>query len=193
MLFRSTHLGNLPEWRPIDPLLTGLASLDSVPDLPPLRVEFYGYLYPRAHELIERLNPTLARHQLSIHNSVGHLDSHRVAAESDILLVMIGLRHVDNQPSKFFVYLGHKKPVLIVGPAGNPIQKIVEDLGIGVYADVRSNTSIRDGIQELAKNYKAYQQAFEKQHQKLKLYGADEVAANLMAVLDQTLANTKFA
>ena len=185
------HLGSLPEWRPIDPLLAALTSLEKMPDAPQLSIDLYGYLYPKAHDLIDRLNLQSDRYRFRLHNSLDHLGSHWVAANADILLVMIGGRHLDNQPSKFFVYLGHKRPVLVIGPLGNPIEKIINDTGIGVYADVRDVNSIRRGMLELINNFGAYQEAFDRQYHELRRYAADRVALSLINVYDETLKRSR--
>ena len=179
------HLGNLPEWRPIDPLLEALRSLGKSVDLGLLNIAIYGYVYPRAIELV-RSDPRLSS-CFSICPAVNHFQSHLVAGRADILLVMIGARHLDNQPSKFFVYLGHPRPVLVIGPKNNPIQSLVEQLGIGVYCDVNSVASIRDGIVEIVSNYDFYCQAFSDNAAAISRYRADAVAADLLSVFDQTM------
>jgi hypothetical protein len=100
---------------------------------------------------------------------------------------MIGPRHLDNQPSKFFVYLGHHKPVLVIGPPGNPIEDLVNQLGIGVFCDVRNILSIRDGLIEIAQHYDTYQSNFDRHLHAIKRYAADAVAADLLAVFDATM------
>lgn len=184
---RLVHLGNLPEWRPIDPLLHALAALEEQPGLPALQIDFYGYLYPKAQEMIRTLPQQSGKLTINVYNSVDHLKSHHIASTSDILLVMIGPRHLDNQPSKFFVYLGHHKPVLVIGPPGNPIEDLVNQLGIGVFCDVRNILSIRDGLIEIAQHYDTYQSNFDRHLHAIKRYAADAVAADLLAVFDATM------
>ena len=184
--YRLVHLGNLPEWRPIDPLLEALAGLEGRLATDGLSIDLYGYLYPAAHALIRALPAGACRVQ--IHPSVDHLESHRVAAGADILLVMIGPRHRDNQPSKFFVYLGHHKPVLVIGPPGNPIQGLVEGLGIGLFCDVNDPAAIRDGLADIVTRYGTYQAAFNQNSSAIQRYRADAVAGDLLAVFDATLA-----
>lgn len=183
---RLVHLGNLPEWRPIDPLLQALASPG--PHLPPLQFDFYGYLYPRAQALIQQLQSSSESLSIRIHAAVNHQQSHHVAAAADVLLVMIGPRHLDNQPSKFFVYLGHHKPVLVIGPPGNPIQALVNDLGIGVYCDVHDHEAIRHGLHQIASHYALYQQAFSRGDGAIERFSAPAVARELLAVLDASLS-----
>jgi len=187
---RLVHLGNLPEWRPIDPLLQALASLEDRLQPQCLQIDFYGYLYPRAQELIHGLPQAPGQLSIHIHAAVDHLHSHHVAAQADILLVMIGPRHLDNQPSKFFVYLGHHKPVLVIGPPGNPIQALVEQLGIGLFCDVHNPLAIRDGLLEIVHHYPRYQAAFARRIDGIQRFGADAVAADFLAVLDATLEHS---
>jgi hypothetical protein len=124
--YNFVHLGNLPEWRPINPLLDALSWLQDQHEWHPVHISLYGYVYPAAVDLIKS-NPDLAS-CFTIRPAVGHIESHLVADQADVLLVMIGSRHLDNQPSKFFVYLGHPKPLLVIGPLGNPIQALIEEL-----------------------------------------------------------------
>jgi glycosyltransferase involved in cell wall biosynthesis len=100
---------------------------------------------------------------------------------------MIGRRHRDNQPSKFFAYLGHQKPVLVVGPLGNPIQKIVEDLGIGIYADVDHPDSIESALRHLIDNYDQYVKAFTINQAGVEAYSAKNVARRWIQILDQVM------
>jgi len=176
------HLGNLPEWRPINPLLDALTWLGGQGDWPPVHIALYGYVYPAAVELI-KTNPRLASH-FSIRPAVSHMDSHLVAEQADILLVMIGSRHLDNQPSKFFVYLGHPRPLLVIGPPGNPIQALIEELQIGVFCDVNDQASIRDGLKRLTTNYQQYADAYARNSSLISRYRADRVAADLLSILD---------
>lgn len=179
------HLGNLPEWRPIEPLLDALTWLESQHDLPSVYTSLYGYVYPAAIELIKS-KPIIASH-FSIRPAVGHIESHHVAEQADILLVMIGSRHLDNQPSKFFVYLGHPKPLLVIGPPGNPIQSLIEELHIGVYCDVNNQSSIREGLKEVTSNYMNFVDSYKRNSTLIRRYRADAVAADLLSILDTVM------
>jgi hypothetical protein len=180
--YQIAHLGNLPEWRPIDPLIDALTWLDGQSDWHPVHIALYGYLYPAATELIKS-NPRLASH-FSIRPAVSHGDSHLVAEQADILLVMIGSRHLDNQPSKFFVYLGHPRPLLVIGPPENPIEALIDELQIGVFCDVNNQVSIQNGLKEITANYRYYAEAYARNSALISRYRADAVAANLLSVLD---------
>lgn len=182
------HLGNLPEWRPINPLLNALESLQGYHDWHPVHISLYGYVYPAAVELIKS-NPSLAS-CFTIRPAVGHIESHLVADQADILLVMIGSRHLDNQPSKFFVYLGHPKPLIVIGPPGNPIQALIEELQIGVYCDVNDQTSIQEGLISITSDYKHYTEAFKRNGELIKRYRADAVAADLLSILDAVMGHS---
>ena len=177
------HLGNLPEWRPINTFVNALEQLIAVDQNVKLRLSFYGYVYEGAKELIR--NHPLIANRCQFYPAVSHQESHDVAENSDLLLVMIGRRHRDNQPSKFFVYLGHHKPVLVVGPLGNPIQAIVENLGIGVYADVDRPDSIEAGMRQLMDHYEHYVKAFEINQTKVQAYSAKNVAEKWVKILDK--------
>jgi len=180
--YKIVHLGNLPEWRPIDPLIDALTWLDGQSDWHPVQIALYGYVYPGATELIKS-NPRLAS-QFSIRPAVSHFDSHLVAEQADILLVMIGSRHLDNQPSKFFVYLGHPRPLLVIGPPGNPIEALIEELQIGVFCDVNDQASIQDGLRRITTNYQHYAKAYAQNSALISRYRADIVAADLLSILD---------
>ena len=181
------HLGNLPEWRPLNTFVSALNQLIGRDKLIKLRLSFYGYVYDGAKELIKS-SPAIASH-CEFHPAVSHQESHDVAKNSDLLFVMIGRRHRDNQPSKFFAYLGHHKPVLVVGPLGNPIQKIVEDLGIGIYADVDRPDSIEAALRHLIDNYGEYVKAFTVNQAGVEAYSAKNVARRWIQILDQVMLN----
>jgi hypothetical protein len=186
--YNFVHLGNLPEWRPIDPLLDALTWLQGQHNWRPVNISLYGYVYPAAVELIQS-NPSLAS-CFRIRPAVGHVESHLVAGQADILLVMIGSRHLDNQPSKFFVYLGHPKPLIVIGPPGNPIQVLVEELQIGVYCDVNNQLSIQEGLKKITSNYKYYVDAFRRNSSLIQRYRADAVAADLLSILDSVMSRS---
>jgi glycosyltransferase involved in cell wall biosynthesis len=179
------HLGNLPEWRPLNTFITALDNLIGSDKLVQLRLSFYGYVYGGAKELIKS-NPAIAR-LCDFHPAVSHQRSHVIAERSNLLFVMIGRRHRDNQPSKFFEYLGHHKPVLVVGPLGNPIQKIVEDLGIGIYADVDHPDSIEAALYHLIDNYCQYVKAFTVNQVGVEAYSAENVAHKWIQTLEQVM------
>jgi hypothetical protein len=103
---------------------------------------------------------------------------------------MIGSRHLDNQPSKFFVYLGHPKPLIVIGPPGNPIQALIEELQIGVYCDVNNQASIREGLARITSDYKYYAEAFKRNADLIKRYRADAVAADLISILDTVVSHS---
>lgn len=181
------HLGNLPEWRPLNTFVSALNHLIGMDRLIKLRLSFYGYVYEGAKELIKS-SPAIAS-RCEFHSAVSHQESHNVAQDCDLLFVMIGRRHRDNQPSKFFAYLGHHKPVLVVGPLGNPIQKIVEDLGIGIYADVDHPDSIEAALRLLIDNYDQYVKAFTLNQAGVESYSAKNVAHKWIQILDQVMIN----
>jgi hypothetical protein len=129
-------------------------------------------------------NPILSN-QIRIHPAISYNASHSIAEEVDILMVVIGERHVDNQPSKFFDYLGHKKPILAVGPQGNPIQIIIESLGIGIFCDVRDPKSIQRGILGLSSHYNQFTQAYLNHDMEISKYSAPAVAKRWIEILDE--------
>jgi hypothetical protein len=178
---RLAHLGMLPEWRPIDALLQAVDATKI-----PVSIDIFGYLYPAAQQQILS-NPSL-RSQIRCHNPVSYLDSHCVAEDASAILVVIGPRHLDNLPSKFFEYLGHRKPVFVVGPLGNPIQQIVEDLQIGLYCDVNSAGSIQSGFEVLSSNYDSMIEAFDFNQTAINRYSASQVAKHWCDCLDKMLS-----
>ena len=166
------HLGMLPEWRPIDALIEALedAAMQSVY----VQIDVFGYLYPGAKQLIQS-KPQLRR-QIRCNKPVCYSESHYVAEDASALMVVIGPRHLDNQPSKFFEYLGHHKPLLVLGPPGNPIQNLVEELNIGVYCDILSPRDIVAGIIKLSTEYGDFVAAFKRHKDAISVYSAAEVA-----------------
>jgi glycosyltransferase involved in cell wall biosynthesis len=176
------HLGNLPKWRPLNTFIDALNCLIGADKSVKFRISFYGYVYEGAKELIKK-NPAIAS-RCDFHPAVSHQESHVIAERADLLFVMIGRRHRDNQPSKFFEYLGHHKPVLVVGPMGNPIQKIVEDLAIGIYADVDHPDSIETALSKLIDHYGQYVKAFEINKTGVEAYSAKNVAGRWAETLD---------
>ena len=177
------HLGNIPEWRPVDSILESMLMARETLNPICIQLTIYGYLYKRAREVIDS-NPILSN-QIRIHHAISYNASHSIAEKVDILMVVIGERHVDNQPSKFFDYLGHKKPILAVGPQGNPIQIIIESLGIGVFCDVRDPKSIQQGILELSSHYNQFTQAYLNHDMEISKYSAPAVAKRWIEILDE--------
>ena len=185
------HLGNIPEWRPMDSLLEAMIKIQEISNPIRIQLTIYGYLYKRARQMIGA-NPILSS-QLIIHPAVSYAASHVIAERADILMVIIGERHVDNQPSKFFDYLGHKKPILAVGPPGNPIQSIIESLGIGIFCDVRRPQSIQQGILKLSAHYNQFTQSYLDHDTEITEYSAPTVAKRWIAILDSVHAKSKGA
>lgn len=140
------HPGNLGPWRPIEPLLEAVRRWQRA-GLGELRILLYGYLYEAARTAI-RSDPTL-RTAIRVHAAVSNERSHQLAASADAVLVLIGPRHTDNLPSKFFEYLPHTTPVLVAGPAGNPLEAIVDDLHKGLYCDIENSAAIFDALATL--------------------------------------------
>lgn len=168
------HLGNLGPWRPIEPFLDALLNLQRHrPDIR-LHVSLYGFLYEQASMRI-RSSPELLS-MVGPHQPVDHEHSHSLAAEADILLVVIGPRHTDNLPSKFFDYLGHSRPILILGPTGNPLEAIIAKLGIGLYKDIQSREAIEQGLTEIITNPSAYTSGYRRNAALIRNYSSDSVA-----------------
>jgi len=178
---RMAHLGMLPEWRPIDTLLKAVddASVS-------VNIDIFGYLYPEAQQQI--LSSPSLRSQVRCHKAVSYPDSHHIAEDSNAILVVIGPRHLDNLPSKFFEYLGHRKPVFVIGPPGNPIQQIVTDLEIGLYCDVNDAESIRSGFELLSSRYDSMITAFDTNQDAINQYSASQVAKHWCECLDKMLS-----
>lgn len=178
---RLVYLGMLPEWRPIEALLT---ALEAVPIS--VQIDIFGYLYPEAKEAI-LASPGLSR-AIRVNRPVSYEASHDLAEESMGLLVAIGPRHVDNQPSKFFEYLGHRKPFLVLGPKGSPVEVLIRDLEIGVYCDIGSSESICAGILSFHNQYYSYVEAYDRNQELIEQYSAPRVAGRWADCLNAMLS-----
>ncbi len=178
------HLGMLPEWRPIGPLMDAIKETRLSLDL-----DIFGFLYPQAVQQIQA-DPLLSR-RVRCFKPVSYSESHHIAEDCGALLVVIGPRHLDNQPSKFFEYLGHKKPVFVIGPLGNPIEDIVNDLGIGVYCDVSDSQAIKTGLLRLDADYESMIRAFDLNQDMIERYSAKSVAAHWSWCLNRMLQSPK--
>ncbi|MEB3334523.1 MAG: hypothetical protein VKP70_06020 [Cyanobacteriota bacterium] len=182
------YLGMLPEWRPIEPLLDALracAHLDG-PRNPPIQLAIHGFVYGRARERI-RCDPRLAA-MIQLRPLVDYTTSHWLAEDTDVQLVVIGPRHLDNYPSKFFEYLGHRKPLLILGPPQNPLRHIVAELKIGLYVDGRRCEAIVAALDTLRADYDRFQLAYGTHGEAIAAYSAPRVAQRFCNLLDQALA-----
>jgi len=180
------HLGNLPAYRPIDSILQAFETFQSKPNNPRLEFDFYGYVYPEAVRQIK--NSAGLSQATHVHKEVTHSQSHQIAGSSDVLIVVIGPRHTDNCPSKFFEYLCHPKPILVIGPKGNPIEGMVATLGIGVYCEVENSEEIAAGIAKIVSGYHNYQEAFKKNRTLLYGYSAQTTAGKWAAILNQAIS-----
>lgn len=186
---RMVHLGNLPSYRPIDSILQAFELFQAKPDRPKLQLDFYGYVYPEA---VRRIKSSASLSQaIHIHKEVTHSQSHEIAGGSDALLVVIGPRHIDNVPSKFFEYLCHHKPVLVIGPKDNPVEEMVARLGVGVYSDISKPDDIVAGLASIAENYDAFRVAYTKNKDLIHEYSAERTAERWAEALDACLLTDK--
>jgi len=167
------HPGNLGPWRPIEPLLEAVRRWEREGH-GELRILLYGYLYAAARTAI-RSDPSL-RTAIRVHAAVSNERSHQLAEAADALLVLIGPRHTDNLPSKFFEYLPHATPVLVAGPLGNPLQAILEDLHKGLYCDIESSSSIFDALVALQRQTSGYRDRHRLNPDAIGAYAAPQVA-----------------
>lgn len=122
---------------------------------------------------------------------VSYSESHWLAEDADLQLVVIGPRHHDNYPSKFFEYLGHRKPILVLGPLQNPLKKIVDSLQIGLYVDGKDSQSIGSALETIQLDYSSLQQAYHNHAPAIEAYSAHRVAARMAAILDSALARQR--
>jgi glycosyltransferase involved in cell wall biosynthesis len=185
------YLGMLPEWRPIEQFLAAFSLFAEQQDRlePAIELSVFGFVYPRAQQQIEA-DPLLSR-MIRIQPMVSYSESHWLAEDADLQLVVIGPRHLDNYPSKFFEYLAHKKPVLVLGPLQNPLRKIVHDLGIGLYVDSTDTQAILEALKDIQANYGSYKQAYQLNATAIETYSAHRVAAHLCQVLDQCMRESQ--
>lgn len=185
---RLIYLGMLPEWRPIELFLEALRAANQSGDSrePALVLTIHGFLYDAARRRIAG-DPRLAR-LIQVRPLVSYPASHALAAEADVQLVVIGPCHSDNVPSKFFEYLGHHKPMLILGPPDNPLRTIVDRLQIGLYADGRSAEAIYDALEKIKTRYASLAQAYSTQSTAIEAFSAPAVARRFCQVLDQVMA-----
>ena len=177
------HLGNLPAYRPIDLILQAFDIFRSKQDNPRLELDFYGHVYPEAIRKI-KASAGLAQ-TIHVHKEVTYSESHKIADRSDVLVVVIGQRHIDNVPSKFFEYLCHPKPVLVIGPKGNPVEGIVDRLGIGVYSDITQPDVILSGLISIVENYDVFKIAYTKNKDLIQEYSAERTAQRMAGILDK--------
>jgi glycosyltransferase involved in cell wall biosynthesis len=184
---RMLYLGMLPEWRPIEPFLDALTRLHQQSDSSvALQLDIYGYVYPAARQRIQE-DPHLAK-IIVIHSMVSYAQSHWLAEDADLQLVVIGPRHLDNYPSKFFEYLGHHKPVLVLGPLQNPLKAVVDALGIGLYVDGTDPQAIMDALTSISLDYATLKQAYQAHGDAIEAYSAHRVAGQICCVFDNALA-----
>ena len=184
-ILRVVHIGMLPEWRPIETLFEAIRSAP-----PSVLIDFFGYVYPAARQLMKndsQLSPVMRCWRQSLTLS----ECHFLAEDCDILLVVIGPRHLDNQPSKFFEFLGHRKPLLILGPLGNPIEEIINSLGIGAYCDILNPDSIINGFKKISNQYGQFVSAYEINNDKIEIYSAEQVAQHWADCLNKMLTTKR--
>jgi hypothetical protein len=181
-ILRVVHIGMLPEWRPIETLFEAIRSAP-----PSVLIDFFGYVYPAARQLMKS-DSQLSEVMRCCRQSLTLSECHFLAEDCDILLVVIGPRHLDNQPSKFFEFLGHRKPLLILGPLGNPIEEIINSLGIGVYCDILNPDSIINGFKEISNHYGQFVSAYDINNDKIEVYSAEEVAQHWADCLNKMIA-----
>ena len=185
---RLIYLGMLPEWRPIDAFLDAFKAYLHAENVDQsMSLDLFGFVYPEARTRIQ------ADHDLSrairIHPMASYGESHWLAEDLDVQLVVIGPRHSDNYPSKFFEYLGHHKPILVLGPMENPLRQIVEKLGIGLYVDGRKADDILDALRTIRADYASFKQAYLTQQEAIEAFSAHRVAEEFCKTLDHSLAN----
>jgi hypothetical protein len=182
------YLGMLPEWRPIEPLLDALRAFahQDGPRNPTIQLAIHGFVYARARERI-RCDPRLAA-MIQLRPLVDYTTSHWLAEDADVQLVVIGPRHLDNYPSKFFDYLAHRKPLLILGPPQNPLRQIVDTLQIGLYVDGRRSEAIVAALDTLRADYGTFHRAYITHGEAIAAFSAPRVAQTFCALLDQALA-----
>lgn len=184
---RLIYLGMLPEWRPIEPFLDALRACAHPPESGPpgFQLSVYGFVYGAARQRIAS-DPRLAT-MIQLQPMVAYAESHALAQDADVQLVVIGPRHLDNVPSKFFEYLGHHKPMLILGPLQNPLRPIVQALKIGLYVDGRSSEAIFAALESLRSHYTSYQQAYTDHATAIEAFSAPRVAERFCGLLDQAM------
>ena len=156
--FRLLHLGNLGPWRPVEPLLAALQALAAADDFPPAEIDQFGYIYPEASRQVAASQALSAR--LHVHPACPYAESHRHASAASALLVVAGPRHPDNLPSKFFEYLGHRKPILVLSPPDGCLADILERYPVGLAADVTSAAAIEAALRQLVSRADAFEAAY---------------------------------
>ena len=184
-ILRAVHIGMLPEWRPIETLFEAIRSAP-----PSMVIDFFGYVYPAARQLMKS-DSQLSEVMRCWRQSLTLSECHFLAEDCDILLVVIGPRHLDNQPSKFFEFLGHRKPLLILGPLGNPIEEIINSLGIGAYCDILNPDSIINGFKKISNQYGRFVSAYEINNDKIEIYSAEQVAQHWADCLNKMLTTKR--
>ncbi len=178
------HLGNLAQWRPIEALLSALKTynLNSAQS-----IEFnnYGICYPQAVDAVKKDH--VLSQAFKLKGSVSWSDSHLRAAASDVLVTIIGPRHQDNCPSKFFEYMGHHKPLLVLGPHGNPVADLLNNIGVGVYADIEDTSAILRAIEKVVDESDKFRHAYTLNRKKVERFSVNSVAQDWQKMLDRAI------
>lgn len=183
---RLSHLGDLAEWRRIEPLLEALVEIS---DDSKRKISFsqYGFIYKEAENLIKS-NKKLAK-IVKVEGAVDYLRSHEVALISDILVVVIGELHLDNVPSKFYEYLGAKKPILLLCPRGNPAELLVKKLGIGESSLVTSASEIKAALAKILNSIDSYRDAYDENAVFINKFGVEAVSLEWANAFESVIKN----
>jgi glycosyltransferase involved in cell wall biosynthesis len=178
------HPGSLGPWRPIEALLQAVRVYSQEPQRP-IVLYLYGYLYEQARRAIGA--DEVLRTCVELHAPVSNEQSHRHAERADVLLVLIGPRHTDNLPSKFFEYLCHPTPILVAGPSGSPLEDILSTLQKGIYCDINDSDSIYHGLMEITANSDQYRRQHHRNREAIAAYSSKALARRWGETFDRFL------
>lgn len=176
------HIGNLYKQRSPEPFLKAVHHLiENYPDLQnQFLIEFYGQISEEIHKSIEAFS---LEHTVKVKASVPYLESLKLMARSDLLLLIDAeSSHNSFFPSKLVDYIGAKKMIMgITSPTG-PSARIIQSYGGSVFSHDQVG-SMKEFLFTCVKQKKE----FHPNVNELMKYSASNVAAEFEEMVKQVM------
>ena len=181
--FKVAHIGNLYASRTPRDLLKAIDSLIGEGEVSDEEIQML-FLGNAEHPDI---SPYLDRKWLVRRPAVSHSQALREMREQDALVLLVHNEAFDTVPAKVFEYIAVGRPVIAIGPAKSPVERLINETQCGVFVKNGDIEAIHRAVLNAYQAWKSDSWNLASDTSTIARYDRRELTARLASIFDELL------